>query len=69
MQVISDVSLFLISVLGRAQQAKTRRNRNGTFVAIDFCDLLYLHRFVAIFEFGVVAISLFFASERSMREY
>jgi hypothetical protein len=64
-----------VLIRGRAQQAKAQRSRNGSFVAINFCDPLYLHRLAAIFEFEVVAITrhggqdFFFASEESLREY
>jgi hypothetical protein len=41
--------------------AKLRQSRTGTFVAIRFWDVLYCLEITAIFEFGVVAISFFFA--------
>jgi hypothetical protein len=39
-------------------KAKVRQRRNAVFVAINFWDVVCLPPIAAIFDFGVVAISL-----------
>lgn len=47
--------------------AKPRRTRNAVFVAINFCDVPCFKSLSTIFDFGVVAINLFFALSKACR--